>query len=276
MKVLGEMAILVMVVVIHALNPSCKDSGGVMPDIYYTILSDVKAYDKKITEYAGEGKRADTGLPLLFKTIIYGEFEDIPWGELAIAEEIDYYVQEYQNKNIWQFVLRDVDLDGQEELVIRNEKGQIMVFYEQWGDLDGTEGRLHFSSMGEENCGVDAVLEGEGSCYFYLDNGMRVCISSSQGEGNESVSIAISRDAIGGGSLENRKCEIYIIYNYNEYSEWLKQNHIEYRGDKDGMEGEGIFYFVEGKTATKELVGGWLLENIWEEMIPAEEWETIP
>ena len=276
MKVLRKMTILVMVVVIHTLNPSHKDSGGVMPDIYYMILSGVKAYDKKITVDSGIGKQADTGLPLVFKTIIHGEFGDIPWGELAIAEEIDYYMHEYQNKNIWQFVLRDVDLDGQEELVIRNEKGQIMVFYEQWGDLEGTEGRMHFSSMGEENCGVQAVLQGEGSCYFYLDNGMRACISSSQGTGKESVSIEVSRDATGGGSLENRKCEIYIIYNYNEYSEWLRQNNIEYLGDKAGMEGEGIFYFVEGKTATKEFVGDWMLKNIWEEMIPAGEWENIP
>lgn len=42
------------------------------------------------------------------------------------------------------------------------------------------------------------------------------------------------------------------------------------------MEGEGIFYFVEGKIATKEFVGDWMLKNIWEEMIPAGEWENIP
>ena len=276
MKDVGNLAVLIVIAMIEMLNPPNKDLAGVMPEIYYEILSDINAEDGEIVNDTEEVMYDNTNLPFIFKTIIYGKFDDIPWGELVKEEEIDYYMYEYQNKSIWQYVLRDLDLDGSKELIIRNEKGQIMVFYERWGEMEGAEGRMYLGVMGDDCCGVDAVLERKGSCNFYLNNGMHAGISSYQDNGSIHVRIETSRDMAGGGSIEGQSCEVYAIYDYGEYSGWLEMNGIEYQGDKKVMDQEGIFYFVEGKAATKELLGEWMLKNIWEEMIPSEEWVNIP
>ena len=120
-----------------------------LPEVYYRILNHGTAVEGEGREYTKEEIMADSEMPLIFKTILCGDFENIPWGEITLDEEKDIYYEEYQNRKTWQFLLKDLDGDDREELMIRNEEGRLMIFYEQWGDMEGTEGRFYWCTMSE-------------------------------------------------------------------------------------------------------------------------------
>ncbi|MDE5932248.1 MAG: hypothetical protein K2H40_07175 [Lachnospiraceae bacterium] len=51
-----------------------------LPEIYYRILNNSMAIEGEGHEYTRDEIMADSDMPLIFRTILCGDFENIPWG----------------------------------------------------------------------------------------------------------------------------------------------------------------------------------------------------
>ena len=258
-----------------------------LPEVYYRILNQGMAVEGEGCEYTKEEIMADSEMPLIFKTILCGDFENIPWGEITFDEEKDVYYEEYQNRETWQFLLKDLDGDGREELLIRNEEGRLMIFYEQWGDMEGTEGRFYWCTMGEgdEDSSIMKMLQDEhneipGSyrCDIYLQNGLLADFSRYMSNGHTDIYCNIEKGTEYGTKQDLEKCLIRTINNYEEYQSYLKYYNVSYEDDDDRskMTHNSTYYFIDGEMVSGEDVEVWLEEKVWQQMIPTEEWGIVP
>ena len=258
-----------------------------LPEVYYRILNNGMAVEGEGREYTKDEIMADSEMLLVFRTILCGYFEDIPWGDITLDEEKDIYYEEYQNKETWQFLLKDLDGDDREELMIRNEEGRLMIFYEQWGDMEGTEGRFYWCTMGEgDECfSIREMLHDEhneaDNSYLgdiYLENGLLASFSKLMRNGHTDIYIDIQKGTVSGTKQDLEKCWIRTINNYEEYQSYLKYYKISYddNDDRSKMTHNGTYYFIDGEMVSGEDVEAWLEEKVWQQMIPAEEWGIVP
>ena len=259
----------------------------ILPEVYYRILNHGVAVEGEGRKYTKDEIMADSEIPLIFRTILCGYFEDIPWGDITLDEEKDIYYEEYQNKEIWQFLLKDLDGDARDELIIRDEEGRLMIFYEQWGDMEGTEGRFYWCTMGEgdEDSSIMKMLQDEHNeipsfylCDIYLNNGLLASFSKLMRNGHTDIYIDIQKGTVSGSKQDLEKCWIRTIVNYKEYQSYLKYYKISYddNDDRSKMTQNGTYYFIDGEMVTGEDVEVWLEEKVWQQMIPTEEWGIVP
>lgn len=62
-----------------------------LPEIYYRILNHGMAIEGEGREYTKDEIMADNEMPLVFRTILCGYFEDIPWGDMEGTEGHFYW-----------------------------------------------------------------------------------------------------------------------------------------------------------------------------------------
>lgn len=263
-----------------------NQNNGELPEIYYSILNNGMAIEGEGHEYTRDEIMADSDMPLIFRTILSGDFENIPWGDMALDEEKDIYYEEYQNKKTWQFLLKDLDGDDREELLIRNEEGRLMIFYEQWDDFEGTAGRFYWCTMGEgDECfSIRKMLQEEhvetDNSYLgdiYLQSGLHVDLSKYIMDGYIDIKIDLIKDTVSRSRQYLERCRIRIINDYDGYQSYLKKYKISaYDDDRDKITQNGIYYFIDEEMVSGEDMEAWLEEKIWQQMIPTEEWGIVP
>lgn len=129
-----------------------NQSNEKLSEVYYRILNQGMVVEGEGREYIKDEIMADSEMPLIFKMILCGDFENIPWGDKTLDDEKDIYYEEYQSYLKYYKVFYDDDerskithngiyyfIDG--EMVLREDVEawleekvwQQMIPTEEWG-----------------------------------------------------------------------------------------------------------------------------------------------
>ncbi|MCM1251966.1 MAG: hypothetical protein NC321_04030 [Clostridium sp.] len=252
-----------------------------LPEVYYQILNSSMAIEGEGQKYTKDEIRGNEGISLLFRTIICGDFEDIPWGGLPWELEQERYYKEYKEKGTWQFLIKDLDGDENEELLLRNEEGQWLIFYEVKDGSSDLAGRFYLYTLGEKRYSIAEMLKDEQMLVLgdvYLNDGTHVDIIKYKSNGHTDIRIQLKKDKPSGiyGDLEG--CIIRIIDNYDEYRRHVENGEVaDYLiDDMQNINHKGVYYFMDGEMITAQEARKWLEDNIGQKIIPAEEWGIVP
>lgn len=256
-----------------------------LPETYYQLLNSSVALGGR--KYTKEEVRENKNISALFRTIICGDFEDIPWGSLPWELEQEIYYKEYREKGTWQFLIKDLDGDGNEELLLRNEEGQWLIFYEVMEGSADLAGRFYLYTLGEKRYSIAEMIKDEQMLVFgdvYLNDGTHVDIIKYKSNGHTDIRIQLKKDKpreIYDGTWlydDLGGCIIRIIDDYNEYRLHVENGEVaDYlMDDMQNINHKGVYYFMDGKMITAQEAQEWLEENIGQKIIPEEEWGIVP
>ncbi len=253
-----------------------------LPEAYYQLLNSSMAAKENGQKYTKDEIRKNEDIPLLFRTIICGDFEDIPWGSLPWELEQERYYEEYGKKGTWQFLIKDLDGDGNDELMIRNEEGQWLIFYEvKWGTAD-LAGRFYLYTLGEKRYSIAEMLRDEQMLVYgdiYLNDSTHVDITKYKSNGHTDIRIQLKKDNPDMCAFDDLGgCIIRIIEDYEEYQLHVENGEVTdyFIKDMSKIDHEGVYYFVEQKMTTAQEGEKWFEDNISRKIIPAQEWGIVP
>ena len=253
-----------------------------LPEAYYQLLNSSMAVEGEGREYTKDEIRENEDISLLFRTIICGDFDDIPWGSLPWELEQERYYEEYKKKVTWQFLIKDLDGDGIEELLFRNEEGQWLIFYEVMWETTDLAGRFYLYTLGEKRYSIAEMLKDEQMLTFgdiYLNDSTHVDIIKYKSNGHIDIRILLKRDNISVWLYEDMgECIIRIIDDYDEYQAHVENDEVaDYlMKDMKNIDHKGIYYFLDGEMVTAQAVEEWFEDNISLKIIPVEEWGIVP
>ncbi|MCM1425675.1 MAG: hypothetical protein NC118_03640 [Eubacterium sp.] len=254
-----------------------------LPEVYYRILNSSMAIEGEGQKYTKDEIRGNEDIPLIFRTIICGDFEDIPWGRLPWKEEQEKYFEQYRKKGIWQFLLKDIDGDGIRELLLRNEEGQWLIIYEEQDGEPGFAGRFYMCTFGEKRYSIAEMIKDKQMFVFgdiYLNDGTHVDICKYKSNGHTDIKIQLQEIPTGIWLQDTFGSCIIIraIDDYDEYRRHVENGEVaDYLiDDMQNINHKGVYYFMDGEMITAQEAREWLEDNIGQKIIPAEEWGIVP
>lgn len=205
----------------------------------------------------------DSGMPEEFRQIINGDFSCVQG--LRNEEEREELNEDYEKRENWAYMTRDMNRDGIEELCIKDRKGRIGIFFEVWGDSYMPEmiGRWTFGEY-ESNLLTE---EDWGANNYFLNDGQVAMMFKSVDESNSFYWIKISHLSEFGTFPTIEKLSIDII---NDTSTVQVVNY----------EKSGIYYEIDrdeggGRVTEREAVA-WCKDNVYPCMMSEEEWYAVP
>lgn len=253
-----------------------------LPEAYYQLLINSVAAKGEGQEYTKDEIRENEDIPLLFRTIICGDFEDIPWGELPWELEQEKYYKEYEKKGTWQFLIKDLDGDGNEELLFRNEEGQLLIICEVMKGTSDLAGRFYLYTFGEKRYSIAEMLKDRQMLVYgdiYLNDSTHVDIIKYKSNGHTDIRIQLKKDNSGRQIYDGSEtCIIRVVDDYEEYQIHAENGEIaEYlMNDMKKINRKGIYYFMNGKMVTAQEAKDWFEDNISRKIIPSEDWGIVP
>ncbi|MDE5932354.1 MAG: hypothetical protein K2H40_07735 [Lachnospiraceae bacterium] len=253
-----------------------------LPEAYYQLLNSSMATAEEGREYTKDEIRENEDISLLFRTIICGDFEDIPWGRLPWELEQERYFEEYKKKGTWQFLIKDLNGDGNEELLLRNEEGQWLIFYEVMDGSADLAGRFYLYTLGEKRYSIAEMLKDEQMLVFgdiYLNDSTHVDIIKYKSNGHTDIRIQLKKDNPSRWLYDDLGgCIIRIIDDYDEYQLHVEDGEVaDYlMKDMKNIDRKGIYYFIDGEMVTAQEAQKWFEDNIEQKIIPAEDWGIVP
>lgn len=210
----------------------------------------------------------NSGMLKEFQQILCGDFS--PFIGQESEEGLLEMQQQYENREVWKYVLRDVDEDGIDDLCIKDDKGRMGIVYEVWGELY-FPGLIELWTFGEPDWNLLAETVEYGLNYFLLNDATIGSVFMFKDDDETEVYFDLEVEQIrDDGTLETLKKIRIIIVNSND------------TGETDGYEKPGIYYYEQDKDSYKYIeiqedeAIAWCEENIYPYMMREEEWYVVP
>lgn len=209
----------------------------------------------------------DSGMPEEFQQIITGDFSCVQG--LRNEEEREELKDDYERRESWAYMTRDMNRDGIEELCIKDSKGRIGIFFEVWGDLH-MPGMIEIWSFGDHESNLLTEKDSGANDYF-LNNGQMAMLFKNGDESNSHIWIKISHLSDVGTFPTIEKLSIDIINNISVgYGVDYETSGVYYEIERDGGE-----KYIHEKATEQEAIA-WCEDNIYPYMMSEEEWYAMP
>lgn len=211
----------------------------------------------------------NSGMPEEFQQIINGDFSGVRG--LRDEEGRKELKEDYEKRESWAYMTRDMDGDGIEELCMKDSKGRIGIFFEVW-DSSYMPGMIEIWSFGEHESNL-LTEEDWGANDYFLNNGQFAMMFKCCDRSNSYFDIETAYLSRVGTFPIIEKMNICII-----------NDTFPSPGYVVNYENPGIYYEVgryEGEEYIQEEVTeqeavAWCENNIYPYMMSEEEWYAVP
>lgn len=209
----------------------------------------------------------NSGMPEEFQQVINGDFSGVKG--LRNEQEREELKEEYEKRESWAYMTRDMDGDGIEELCMKDSKGRIGIIYEVQ-DGEYLPGRLGRWTFGEHESNL-LTEEDWGTNDFFLNNGLFVMMFKNSSGRNAYYDLDISYFSKYGTFPYIEEMSIVIINDTSAgYGVNYEKSGIYYKMDrKNGEE------YIQEEVTEQEVIA-WCKDNIYPYMMSEEEWYAVP
>lgn len=209
------------------------------------------------------------GMPEEFQQIIRGDFSCVQG--LRNEEEREKMKEEYERRESWAFMTRDIDGDGIEELCMKDNKGRIGIFFAVYGG-SYMPGMIEVWSFGEHESNL-LTEEDWGANDYFLNNREFAMMFKSSDKRNSYFTINTSYLSEVGTFPSIEEMSIIIINDTSPSPGYV----VNY-------ENPGIYYEIaryEGneyihEEVTEQDAVAWCKDNIYPYMMSEQEWYAVP
>lgn len=242
---------------------------GDLPEEIKTLLNYESWTDDTQAIFQTEEEIRNSGMPEEFQQIINGDFSGVRG--LQDEEGREELKEDYEKRENWAYMTRDMDGDGIEELCMKDSKGRIAIFFEVW-DSSYMPGMFEKWTLGEKESNL-LTEEDWGANDYFLNNGQFAKMFKCSDGSNSYFYIETAYLSRIGTFPIIEKMSICIINNTSPSPGYV----VNY-------ENPGIYYKIaryEGdeyihEEVTEQGAVAWCEDNIYPYMMSEQEWYAMP